>query len=206
MLAMEKAKYVFVEKPVALTVEEGKAMHATSCDHLPNATLVGVCDIKKDRADKAAKKYGVQAYYDYKELIDKEKIDVVHICVPHYLHPIISKYALEQGVNVLCEKPMSIKYEDALENVALAEKMGLKYGSIFQCRFNDTSKLIKENIVNGKLGKVLSARVVLTWCKPDEYYSLSDWKGTPDTKLWKWTTRVKDLSVTKTARRFRFGQ
>ena len=155
-------------------------MHATSCDHLPNATLVGVCDIKKDRADKAAKKYGVQAYYDYKELIDKEKIDVVHICVPHYLHPIISKYALERGVHVLCEKPMSIKYEDAVENVRLAEEKGLKYGIIFQCRFNDTSKLIKENIVNGKLGKVLSARVVLTWCKPDEYYSLSDWKGTWD--------------------------
>lgn len=155
-------------------------MHATSCTHLPNAKLVGVCDIKKDRADKASKKYGVQAYYDYKELIDKEKIDLVHICVPHYLHPIISKYALERGVHVLCEKPMSIKYEDALENVRIAEQNGVKYGIIFQCRFNDTAKLVKENIVSGKLGKVLSARVVLTWCKPDEYYSLSDWKGTWD--------------------------
>ena len=155
-------------------------MHATSCANLKNAALVGVCDIKKDRADAAAEKYGVQAYYDYKEMIDKDKIDLVHICVPHYLHPIISKYALEHGVHVLCEKPMSIKYEDAIANVRLAEEKGLKYGIIFQCRFNDTSKLIKENIVNGKLGKVLSARVVLTWCKPDSYYALSDWKGTWD--------------------------
>ena len=73
-------------------------MQATSCDHLENATLVGVCDIKKDRADAAAKRYNVPAYYDYKDLIKPELIDVVHICVPHYLHPIISKYALEQGV------------------------------------------------------------------------------------------------------------
>ena len=51
-------------------------MHATSCAHLKNATLVGVCDVKKDRADKAAQKYGVQAYYDYKDLIDKKKIDL----------------------------------------------------------------------------------------------------------------------------------
>ena len=155
-------------------------MHATSCDHLKNAELVGVCDVKKDRADRAAKKYGVKPYYDYKELIADAKPDIVHICVPHYLHPIISKYALEQGVNVLCEKPMAIKYEDAVANVKLAEEKGLKYGIIFQCRYNETSKLIKENIVNGKLGKVISARVVLTWCKPDEYYSLSDWKGTWD--------------------------
>ena len=155
-------------------------MHATSADYLPNSTIVGVCDIKKDRADKAAAKYNCKAYYDYKDLISKDNIDVVHICVPHYLHPIISRYALEKGVHVLCEKPMSIKYEDAIANVELAEKMGVKYGIIFQCRYNDSAKLVKENLDNGKLGKVISARAVLTWCKPDEYYSLSDWKGTWD--------------------------
>ena len=155
-------------------------MHATSCHHLPGATLVGVCDIKKDRADAAAAKYQVPAYYDYKELIDPEKIDVVHICVPHYLHPIISRYALEHGVNVLCEKPMSIEYQDGEYNVRLAEEKGLIYGIIFQCRYNDTSRLVKENLDNGKLGKVISARCTLTWCKPDSYYSLSDWKGTWD--------------------------
>ena len=153
-------------------------MHATSCHHLENATLVGVCDIKKDRTDAAAKKYQVPAYYDYKELIDPQKIDVVHICVPHYLHPIISRYALEHGVNVLCEKPMSIEYQDGENNVRLAEEKGLTYGIIFQCRYNDTSRLVKENLDNGKLGKVISARCTLTWCKPDSYYSLSDWKGT----------------------------
>ena len=153
-------------------------MHATSCHHLENSTLVGVCDIKKGRADAAAAKYKVKAYYDYKELIDPEKIDVVHICVPHYLHPIISRYALEHGVNVLCEKPMSIEYKDAIANVQLAQEKGLTYGIIFQCRYNDTSRLIKENLENGKLGKIISARCTLTWCKPDSYYSLSDWKGT----------------------------
>lgn len=155
-------------------------MHSTSVAHLPCAELVGVCDVKKDRADAAAQKYNCKAYYDYKDLIKKELIDVVHICVPHYLHPIITRYALEQDVNVLCEKPMAIKMEDALYNVALAEKQNLKYGVIFQCRFNDSAKLVKETLLSGKLGKIISARVVLTWCKPDSYYSLSDWKGTWD--------------------------
>ena len=39
-------------------------MHATSCDHLENATLVGVCDIKKDRADAAAEKYNVSLMWN----------------------------------------------------------------------------------------------------------------------------------------------
>ncbi|MBQ7726219.1 MAG: Gfo/Idh/MocA family oxidoreductase, partial [Clostridia bacterium] len=148
------------------------------CDHLENAELVGVCDIKPERARAAAEKYHVPAYTDYRELIDPQKIDVVHICVPHYLHPVISRYALEQGVHVLCEKPMSIRYEDGEANVKLAEEKGLCYGIIFQCRYNDTAKLIREQLDNGKLGKVISARCTLTWCKPDSYYALSDWKGT----------------------------
>lgn len=155
-------------------------MHATSCDYLPNATLVGVCDIKKDRADAAAARYNVTAYYDYKDLIDPEKIDVVHICVPHYLHPIVSRYALEHGVHVLCEKPMSINYEDGEANVRLAEERNLRYGIIFQCRYNETSKLIRENLENGKLGRIISARCTLTWSRSDDYYSHSDWKGTWD--------------------------
>jgi predicted dehydrogenase len=113
-------------------------------------------------------------------VIDPEKIDAVHICVPHYLHPIISRYALEHGVNVLCEKPMSIRYEDGEANVKLAEEKGLRYGIIFQCRYNETSCLVKENLENGKLGKIISVRCTLTWCKPDSYYALSDWKGTWD--------------------------
>ena len=155
-------------------------MHAISADFLDNAQIVGVCDVKKDRADAAAEKYNCKAYYDYKEMISKDILDVVHICVPHYLHPIISKYAIEAGVHVLCEKPMSIRYEDGLENVELAEKMGVKYGIIFQCRFNDAAQLVKEKLADGTLGKIISARVVLTWARPDEYYSLSDWKGTWD--------------------------
>lgn len=153
-------------------------MHATSVNHLKNAKLVAVCDIKKDRADAMAEKFGAKAYYDYKELINNEELDVVHVCVPHYLHPIITKYALERGVNVLCEKPMAIKLEDAVYNVNLAKEKGLKYGVIFQCRYNNSSRLVKQNLDNGKLGKIISARVVLTWKRDDDYYANSDWKGT----------------------------
>ena len=155
-------------------------MHITPIIHFNDAELTAVCDIKEDRARRISQKYNVPYYLDYIKLLQKEKIDIVHICTPHYLHPVITKFALENGVNVLCEKPMSIKLEDAEENVLLAEKKGLKYGVIFQCRYNDASQLVKKHIVDGSLGKVISARVVLTWQKPDSYYALSDWKGTWD--------------------------
>ena len=155
-------------------------MHLTPISVMENAELVGVCDVKADRAEKAAEKYGVKAYSDYKVMIAELKPDVVHICTPHYLHPVITRFALLNGVNVLCEKPMAIKLEDAEENVKMAKEKNLKYGVVLQCRFNDSSVMVKKVLDSGELGKIISARSTLTWNKPDSYYSLSDWKGTWD--------------------------
>ncbi len=155
-------------------------MHLDAAYELPQSELVAVCDIKPDRADKAAKLYKAKAYYDYKQMITEEKLDAVHICLPHYIHTVVAQYALEHGVNVISEKPMSINYEDALQTVKLAEEKNLKYGVIFQCRYNTPSQFIKENILNGKLGAVKCGRVVLTWSRSDDYYDGSDWKGTWD--------------------------
>ncbi len=155
-------------------------MHLDSIVALDESELVAVCDIKPDRADEAAKKYNAKAYYDYKLMLTNENLDAVHICLPHYLHTSVACDAFKSGVHVLSEKPMSIKYEDAVNAVELAEKLNVKYGIIFQCRYNTPSTLVKERIVDGKLGKVKCGRTTLTWYRPDDYYGNSDWKGTWD--------------------------
>ena len=58
-------------------------MHLTPISVMENAELVGVCDVKADRAEKAAEKYGVKAYSDYKVMIAELKPEIVHICTPH---------------------------------------------------------------------------------------------------------------------------
>jgi len=110
----------------------------------------------------------------------KEDLDVVHICLPHYLHTVVARDAFEAGIHVISEKPMSIEYDDAARTVELAEKLNLKYGVIFQCRYNTPSQIIKERITSGKLGAVKCGRTTLTWYRPEDYYHLSDWKGTWD--------------------------
>lgn len=155
-------------------------MHVIPVMHREDADLVAVCDIKKDRADSAAARYGAKAYYDYEKMITEIKPDIVHICLPHYLHPIASGFAIEHGVNVLCEKPISIDYASGEKNVALAAKKGINYGVVFQCRYGDAPQLVKNVLASNELGKIISARSVLTWYRPDSYYEESDWKGTWD--------------------------
>ena len=153
-------------------------MHFDSIAAFSDVELVAVCDIIKERADKAAAKYGGNIYTEYSEMFEKETLDAVHICLPHHLHVPVALEAFKKGINVLCEKPMSIKYEDAVLAVKKAENRKLNYGIIFQCRYNAPSMLIKSRITDGKLGMVKCGRVVLTWYKHNNYYDNSDWKGT----------------------------
>ncbi len=155
-------------------------MHLESIKDIPEIQLVAVCDVKKERAEEAAVKYGGKVYTDYKQMIAAEKLDAVHLCLPHYIHSLVACYAFEHGVNVLTEKPMDVNYESAERAVRLAKEKGVLFGVIMQCRYNNSAKLVKEAVSSGRLGKIISARSVLTWKRDDEYYAESDWKGTWD--------------------------
>lgn len=155
-------------------------MHAISVDSLENAEIVAVCDIKEDRAKAKANEFNCKYYVDFKEMIDKEALDVIHICLPHYLHAPVAIYAANKGINILTEKPMSIKLEDAEEMVNAAKNNNVTLGVIFQNRYNPGSQLMKKTLESGELGKIITGKLSVTWNRSDEYYSHSDWKGTWD--------------------------
>ncbi len=155
-------------------------MHAVSIVRCPNAELVAVCDVKKDRADAKAAEFNCKAYYDYIEMLEKEEIDVVHICLPHYLHPIVSIECSKRGKHVLTEKPMSIELADAKAMIDTAKENGVVLGCIFQNRYNAGTVLTKQLLADGTLGAIKSAKCFVTWDRSDAYYGSSDWKGTWD--------------------------
>ncbi len=155
-------------------------MYFSALETSETAELVACCDIKPERADEWAKKYNVPAYYDYKEMLEREELDAVYVCLPHNLHVPVAVYAFEHGVHALTEKPMSIDYASAEYAVGRAEECGRLYGVIFQCRYNNSARLVKAAVTSGRLGKIKSVRSVLTWSRSDDYYMHSDWKGTWD--------------------------
>ena len=155
-------------------------MHLESIVYLEDTELVACCDIKPERAEAAAKKYGAKAYTSYTEMLENEKLDAIHICLPHHLHCKVAVDAFEKGVAVLTEKPMDISYESAANAVNRAKELGVQFGVIFQCRYNASSQFVKDALTSGRLGKIITARSTLTWSRPDNYYADSDWKGTWD--------------------------
>ncbi len=155
-------------------------MHAASVVEREDTNLVAVCDVKQDRAEAKARQYNCQAYLDYKEMFEKEHLDAIHICLPHYLHAPVAIEAAKQQIHILTEKPMAIDYHDAEAMVQTAKQAGVTLGVIFQNRYNPGSQLIKTMLERGELGRIKSGKLSVTWDRSDEYYQKSDWKGTWD--------------------------
>ena len=155
--------------------------HGMPAKSQENVKVVACCDLDLDRAKARAQLFGCKKVYaDFEAMITKEKLDVVHICLPHYLHSPVAIRAMELGCHVLTEKPMAISMQQAKDMVAASQKTGRTLGVIFQNRYNAGSKLVKKALDSGSLGKILAARCNVTWCRTPEYYTSSNWKGTWD--------------------------
>ena len=137
------------------------------------AEMVAFCDIVQEKAEKAAKEYGVEGakvYTDYRALLEDKTIDVVHVLTPNRWHSSITVDALEAGKHVMCEKPMAINSIEAQKMLDAAKRTGKKLTIGYQTRHRADSLYLKEEVENGTLGEIyyakataLRRRAVPTW-------------------------------------------
>jgi len=93
----------------------------------------------------------------------------------HFKH---AKYALEAGLDVLIEKPVTLKLEDAEELRSIATQFDRKIYVVKQNRFNEPIVTARNFVERGFLGEPQISSVQVRWCRPQEYYDLADWRGT----------------------------
>ena len=79
--------------------------------------IVALCDLIPEKCEQAIIRHNLDPktpiYTDFREMIDKEKLDAVDIATPNDFHSVIAVYALEHGLHVFCEKPDAINAEEA---------------------------------------------------------------------------------------------
>ncbi len=158
--------------------------HIRDISKSENVALAAICDIDPQRAQNAAAAHDVPWYTDYKEMIDKEKLDGVVISTPHYFHTPIAIYAMQHGVNALSEKPEAVHVKDAhkMNDVfAAAQKKypNLIFAVMFQNRTHGVYKKLKEMIDGGELGKLVRTTWIVTdWFRSQSYYDNGGWRAT----------------------------
>lgn len=140
------------------TGQIGKS-HIKRYTEIPEVELVGLCDLRLDEAQKAAAEAGV-AYTtaDYHDLLMRDDIDSVDVCLHNRLHARTTIEALEAGKNVYCEKPMSWTYLEAKAMADTAQRTGRMLHIQLATIYRPETRAARRLIDGGHLGKLYYAK------------------------------------------------
>ena len=151
-------------------------IHLAAIEQNPEITLAAVCDIDTQAQGRAPD--GAALYTDYMEMLERERPDVVHVCLPHYLHVPVSEAAAQMGIHVFCEKPVALNTPQAEEFAAFeAAHPQIHMGICLQNRYNETTEYLRELIASGAYGAVTGLKGIVPWARTKEYYDVKPWRG-----------------------------
>ncbi|MBO0340806.1 Gfo/Idh/MocA family protein [Flagellimonas profundi] len=118
-----------------------------------DAEVTSVASRSLERAQEFAKEYGAKnAFGSYDELFASGTVDVVYIATPHNFHKDLSVMALENGIGVLCEKPIGVNREEVVEQVNASKKHNAFLMEAMWSRFNPSIQKVKQLVDDGVIG------------------------------------------------------
>ena len=154
------------------------AVHIEQLRRLGNVEVVAITD-SADAQKRADGMFVPKGYSDYKDMIDNENLDCIHICTPNNTHFDIAMYAMAHGVNVVCEKPMTCTVEQARILRDTAREKGLVNAMNFNCRFYPMAYQMRQMVKSGEMGEVYTIHggYLQDWLYYDTDYS---WRLEPE--------------------------
>ena len=153
----------------------GMGTNHSACYSALNETVkvVAVADVRREKAEEIAKKFGAEIYLSGKELINNADVDFVDICLPTYLHTEHAVMAMEKGLNVFIEKPICLNLEEAKLLLETEKKTGAKVQVGHVIRFWAEYVWLKKVAESKKYGNIISA--VFTRLSPNPKWSWENW-------------------------------
>lgn len=123
--------------------------------------LMAVSDIDLERATEIGHRFNAETVYqDYRDVLRREDISAVSVCVPDFLHRQVVIDAAEAGKHVLCEKPLAMSVGEADEMMAACETNGVELGLIMNHRYAPDNIRAKDALTRGAVGGQLIGSVV----------------------------------------------
>lgn len=153
--------------------------HVEAIRRIPGTEVVAVIGRNRERIAALAEKLDVPHYYtSLDEMLENIEVDVIHNCTPTASHYEINKKALENGIHVYSEKPLTLDAGTAEELTELARKNHLATGTNFMFRNSAMVQEMQERVANGSIGRVLTVQgeYLQDWMLFDTDY---DWRLEP---------------------------
>lgn len=144
--------------------------------------IVSICDIVPANMEDKALKFklggGIKHYTDYKDMLNRERPELVAVCTESGKHAAIAIDCIEHGCNCIIEKPIALSIKDADAIISAAIKHHVKVSACHQNRFNKSVQIIREAIDMNRFGKLFYGTAHVRWCRNHEYYDRASWRGT----------------------------
>lgn len=137
--------------------------HLSALAELGTAEVAAVCDISPAKAEATADRFGIAKWYSsHAKLLSDIRPDLVHITTPPSSHFSIAKSCLDAGLNVLCEKPITVNYSEFCELKQLATQKHCVLMENQQNRFHSSIRRIQQLVSSGKLGDLLEVQICVS--------------------------------------------
>ncbi|CAN5416945.1 Gfo/Idh/MocA family oxidoreductase [soil metagenome] len=150
--------------------------HVKTIGNIEGSVVTAVSDEDPTRL---AQYPDVKQFASPEALIKSGEVDAVLIATPHYSHTSIGILALEQGLHVLTEKPISVHKADAERLIAAWTPGKQLFGAMFNQRTDPYYQKIREIVQGGELGEIVRVSWLITnWFRTDAYYSSGGWRAT----------------------------
>lgn len=133
--------------------------HVRVLSEIEDVELIAISDLNEEINAKLRNKYRIKTYTDYKEMLEKEKFDIVTVAVPTIQHHKTALAVLNKKINLLLEKPIATTLEEADEIIACAKENNVKLMIGHIERFNPAVLELRKKIREGELGKVYKVDV-----------------------------------------------
>ncbi len=143
--------------------------------------FVAMCDIDSKMLQEKSEKFGlegVKKYTNYRELLSKEKPELVAIATESGKHAAIAIECIKAGCNVIIEKPIALSIADADAIIEAGKKKGVVVCANHQNRFNKSVQYIRKALEEGRFGKLSHGAAHVRWNRGKEYYCQASWRGT----------------------------
>lgn len=144
--------------------------------------MVAICDLIPSQIDVLFDRTGynkpVERYQDYKLMLKEHpEIQLVAVATDSGIHAEIVLYCIEQGVNVIVEKPMAMSMADANKIVQLSEEKDVKVSVCHQNRFNVAIQQMRQALEGGRFGRISHGSINVRWNRGKDYYDQAPWRG-----------------------------
>lgn len=149
--------------------------HIPAWQGMEDIEIVGICDVRPEQMEPYPQ---YRHYTDFEDMLAAEDLDIVDICLPTYLHVEYSMKALNLGINVVCEKPISMDKADVARVYAAAERNNVKFMVAQVIRFFPEYVYLKECYDSKKYGKLMSGTM----------------QRLSSTPIWSWDNWMRDES------------